>query len=53
MADQIFSLDELVKLREQEEKEREKLPYKVYLDNLVKMVAERHPKVADMIEGTV
>lgn len=50
MADQIFSLDELVKLREQEEKEREKLPYKAYLDNLVKMVAERHPKVADMID---
>lgn len=51
MANQIFSLDELVKLKEQEEKEREKLPYETYLDNLIKMVEERHPKVVDMIES--
>ncbi len=50
MADSVFSLDELAKIKEQEEEERNKLPYKLFLENLQGMVRENHPKIADSLE---
>lgn len=49
MAEQLFSLDDLAKLRAKEEEEKSKLTYELYLRNFKSLIAERNPKVINGI----
>lgn len=49
MEDQIFSLDDLAKLKEQEEEEKSKLPYAKYLKNFKTLVQEHNSKIINAI----
>lgn len=50
MPENMLTLDDLVKLKKQREKEKSKLPYKAYLDNLKTLVDEKNPKIYSTIK---
>lgn len=45
MAEQLFSLDDLAKLRAKEEEAKSKFTYEAYLRNLKTLIDERNPKI--------
>lgn len=49
MAEQLFSLDDLAKLRAKEEEEKSKLTYDAYLKNFKSLIDERNPKIINEI----
>lgn len=50
MPENMLTLDDLAKLKKQREKEKSKLPYKAYLDNLKTLVDEKNPKIYSTIK---
>ena len=50
MPEEIFTLEALAKLKEQEEEEKNKLLFEQYLRNLENMVAENNCKIVDSID---
>lgn len=50
MSEEMLTLDDLAKLKKQREKEKSKLPYKAYLDNLKTLVDEKNPKIYSTIK---
>lgn len=53
MAEQLFSLDDLAKLRAKEEEEKSRLTYESYLKNFKSLIGERNPKVINGISKPV
>lgn len=49
MSDQLFTLDDLAKLRAREEEERNKLTYETYLRKFQSLIVEGNPKVLSTI----
>ena len=45
MAEGIFTLDDLAKLKKQKEEEKSRLPYQAYLDNLKTLIGEKNPRI--------
>ena len=50
MPEDMLTLDDLAKLKKQREKEKSKLPYKDYLDNLKTLIYEKNSKIYDSIK---
>lgn len=53
MAEQLFSLDDLARLRAKEEEEKSRLTYESYLKNFKSLIGERNPKVINGISKPV
>ena len=53
MAEQLFSLDDLAKLRAKEEEEKSRLTYEAYLRNFKSLIGERNPKIINDISKPV
>ncbi|MBQ9119525.1 MAG: hypothetical protein IJY09_05655 [Lachnospiraceae bacterium] len=49
MKEQLFSLEDLAKLRAKEEEERSRLTYELYLKNFRLLVSERNPRITNSI----
>ncbi len=53
MAEQLFSLDDLARLRAKEEEEKSRLTYESYLKNFKSLIGEKNPKVINGISKPV
>lgn len=53
MAEQLFSLDDLAKLRAKEEEEKSRLTYEAYLKNFKSLIGEKNPKIFNEISKPV